>query len=209
MHALRWGIVCAQVWLTALIGLAFMYYNPLNKWALYYARHTALPLFGLTMAVLVGLMGVKNTYPHNYLTLAAFTLLLSVSIGTVLARARYLEMEDLVVQAAALTALLCTGLTAFTLQSRYRFDFLSGPLYAALCALVLAGLWRVVFESPLASTVYALAGCLTFSLYIILDTYMITERLGYDDYIVAAVELYLDLVNLFLSLLRLLAASRS
>ena len=66
-----------------------------------------------------------------------------------------------------------------------------------------------MFESPLASTVYALAGCLTFSLYIILDTYMITERLGYDDYIVAAVELYLDLVNLFLSLLRLLAASRS
>jgi len=204
-----WGVVCAQVWLTALVGLAFMYYNPLNEWALYYTRSTALPLFALTMAVLIGLMGVKNTYPHNYLTLAAFTLLLSVSIGTVLARARYLEMEDSVVQAAALTALLFTGLTAFTLQSRFRFEFLSGPLYVALCALLLAGLWRVAFESQLASTLYALAGCLIFSLYIILDTYMITERLGYDDYIVAAVELYLDILNLFLSLVRLLAATRS
>ena len=205
-----WGIVCAQVWVTALIGMAFMYYDPLNEWALYYGRTAALPLLGLTIAVLFGLTCVKNTYPHNYLTLMVFTLLLSVSVGTVLARARYLEMEGLVVQAAALTALLFVGLTAFTLQSRMRFEFLSGPLYAALCALLLAGAWRFAFPaSQLGETLYALAGCLIFSLYIILDTYLITERLGYDDYIVAAIELYLDILNLFLSLLRLLAAARS
>ena len=53
-------------------------------------------------------------------------------------------------------------------------------------------------------TLYALAGSLVFCIYIIYDTYLITRKLGYDDYIVAAIELYLDMLNLFLFLLSLL-----
>ena len=53
-------------------------------------------------------------------------------------------------------------------------------------------------------TLYALAGSLIFCIYIIYDTYLITRKLGYDDYIVAAIELYLDMLNLFLFLLSLL-----
>ncbi len=53
-----------------------------------------------------------------------------------------------------------------------------------------------------------LAGAILFSLFIIVDTQLIVQRLGYDDYIIAAIELYLDLLNLFLYLLKLLAASR-
>jgi FtsH-binding integral membrane protein len=41
------------------------------------------------------------------------------------------------------------------------------------------------------------------------DTYMITQRLGYDDYIVAAIELYLDVINLFLYVLQFLKSSNS
>lgn len=54
-------------------------------------------------------------------------------------------------------------------------------------------------------SVYALLGSVLFSLYIIYDTYMIAERLDPEDYIVGAIELYLDLVNLFLYILRLLS----
>ena len=35
------------------------------------------------------------------------------------------------------------------------------------------------------------------------------QRLGYDDYIVAAIEIYLDLINLFLYILKFLASSRN
>ena len=52
---------------------------------------------------------------------------------------------------------------------------------------------------------YALAGSLVFCIFIIYDTYLITRKLGYDDYIVAAVELYLDIINLFLRILHVLA----
>ena len=36
------------------------------------------------------------------------------------------------------------------------------------------------------------------------DTYMIHKRLGPDDYIIAAIELYLDIINLFIFILQLL-----
>ena len=39
------------------------------------------------------------------------------------------------------------------------------------------------------------------------DTYMIHKRLGPDDYIIAAIELYLDIINLFLFLLQCMTLS--
>jgi FtsH-binding integral membrane protein len=50
---------------------------------------------------------------------------------------------------------------------------------------------------------YSLFGSIVFSLYIVFDTYMISKRYGYDDYLIASIELYLDVVNLFLYLLQL------
>ena len=61
-----------------------------------------------------------------------------------------------------------------------------------------------MLRSDLLMALYALAGSLVFCIFIIYDTYLITRKLGYDDYIVAAIELYLDMLNLFLFLLSLL-----
>lgn len=66
------------------------------------------------------------------------------------------------------------------------------------------GIFGMIFGLQTGS-VYALLGSVLFSLYIIYDTYMIAERLDPEDYIVGAIELYLDLVNLFLYILRLLS----
>lgn len=40
--------------------------------------------------------------------------------------------------------------------------------------------------------------------YIVWDTRMIMERFGYDDYIIAAIILYVDIINLFLKVLALM-----
>jgi FtsH-binding integral membrane protein len=54
------------------------------------------------------------------------------------------------------------------------------------------------------SLIYAIGGTLLFSGYIVYDTYLINRRLSPDEYIMGAISLYLDFVNLFLSILRLL-----
>lgn len=40
--------------------------------------------------------------------------------------------------------------------------------------------------------VYAGGGCLLFSGYVVYDTYVITKRLSPDEYIMAAISLYLE-----------------
>lgn len=56
------------------------------------------------------------------------------------------------------------------------------------------------------SLIYAIGGTLLFSGYIVYDTYLINRRLSPDEYIMGAISLYLDFVNLFLSILRLLSS---
>ena len=59
-------------------------------------------------------------------------------------------------------------------------------------------------------TIYALFGCLIFSLYIVYDTQKVVggkhhkHQFGTDEYVFAALNLYLDIINLFLYLLEIL-----
>jgi len=55
----------------------------------------------------------------------------------------------------------------------------------------------------------AVGGAALFSLYIVYDVYLIARRLSPDEYIPAAISLYLDIINLFLHILRILASLQS
>jgi FtsH-binding integral membrane protein len=50
----------------------------------------------------------------------------------------------------------------------------------------------------------AIGSAILFSAYIVFDTQQILKRLSPEEYILASVELYLDLLNLFLAILRIL-----
>merc|ERR1712166_1706923 len=56
----------------------------------------------------------------------------------------------------------------------------------------------------LGRAVFSLMGALLFSGYILYDTSVIMLHMGPDDYIMASVSLYLDIINLFLYLLEIL-----
>lgn len=49
----------------------------------------------------------------------------------------------------------------------------------------------VPFNSTM-DLIFALCGCLLFSGYVIYDTYIITKRMSHDEYIAAAISLYLE-----------------
>lgn len=60
---------------------------------------------------------------------------------------------------------------------------------------------------PPSHTIYMLysgLGALLFSAFIVYDTWQLKERFPEDEYVVAAIELYLDIINLFLFILSLL-----
>jgi len=105
------------------------------------------------------------------------------------------------------------ALTIFTMVCPCDFNFLGPFLFASLILLILWGnflYFGMYFFGYSAgwNTGYCIIGTFIFSGYIIYDTNQILKHLGPDDYIIAAIELYLDLINLFLLILRLLGGRK-
>jgi FtsH-binding integral membrane protein len=105
-----------------------------------------------------------------------------------------------------LTGAIFIGLTLFTFQSKIDFSFLGAALSMGLGALILWGLFAMLFGVQ-TGYAYALIGCILFSGYILFDTWLIMDRLSPSEYVLAAIMLYLDIINFFLYLLQLLFSS--
>ncbi|OAY76068.1 BI1-like protein [Ananas comosus] len=58
-------------------------------------------------------------------------------------------------------------------------------------------------------SIYGALAALVFCGFVIYDTDNLIKRYSYDEYIWAAVALYLDIINLFLSLLTIFRASKA
>lgn len=52
----------------------------------------------------------------------------------------------------------------------------------------------------------SVGGALLFCMFIIYDTHQIMTRVNAEEYVLASIELYLDMLNLFVSILRILNA---
>lgn len=65
---------------------------------------------------------------------------------------------------------------------------------------------QLFFYNETIELVFAAAGALLFCGFIIYDTHLLMHKLSPEEYILAAINLYLDIINLFLHLLRLLEA---
>jgi len=166
-----------------------------NVWTLFVS------LFG-TFIVLGLLYWKRHSHPLNFGLLGLFTLMEAFTLGVLTA----FYDNVIVLQALLITTGVFLGLTLFTLQSKYDFSGMGPWLFGGLIALVTTGFVGVFI--PFSSTfnlIYAIGGTLLFSGYIVYDTYLINRRLSPDEYIMGAISLYLDFINLFLNILRLLS----
>jgi len=115
----------------------------------------------------------------------------------------------LVVQAAFMCAGITAGLVAFTFQTKVDFTPLASTCYTMLWVLILVGFMQLFFPfSSQAELVTASGGAALFSLFTVLDTQMMLKRRSTDEYIICALELYLDIINLFLEILRAMDSRR-
>lgn len=101
-----------------------------------------------------------------------------------------------------------TGLTSYVLVTRKNFSFLGGALSAGLWVVLIAMLLGIFFHSAAFHLAIASVGVLLFCGYILYDTSRLLHDTREDDAVGAALRLFLDVVNLFLFLLRILSSSR-
>ncbi|KAL5523564.1 hypothetical protein ACEPAG_7737 [Sanghuangporus baumii] len=166
-----------------------------HPWSLY------LPLLG-TFINLGLLFWKRHSVPANYILLGTFTLFEAFTLGVIMA----FYDTQIILEALVITLGIFIGLSLFTFQSKYDFSGMGPWLFGALIALVMTGFVGIIFPfNKTLDLVYAAGGALIFSGYVVYDTYMIENRLSPDEYIIGAISLYLDFINLFLSILRLLS----
>ncbi|KAL4913923.1 inhibitor of apoptosis-promoting Bax1-domain-containing protein [Aspergillus aurantiobrunneus] len=164
--------------------------------------------FWLMMVSVFGALGFllvtywkRKSYPANLLFLSGFTLLeaYAVSVATSFYESR------IVVQALILTLGMFVALTLFACQTKYDFTNWMPYLFGALWFLILFGFVSAfVPYNSTADLIYGGLAALIFSGYILVDTQLILRHYHVEEEIAASISLYLDVLNLFLAILRIL-----
>ncbi|XP_044486718.1 protein LIFEGUARD 2-like isoform X2 [Mangifera indica] len=118
-----------------------------------------------------------------------------------------------ILESVILTAAVVVSLTLYTFWAARRghdFNFLGPFLFGAIIVLMLFALIQILFPlGKISVMIYGGLASIIFCGYIIYDTDNLIKRYSYDEYIWAAVSLYLDIINLFLSLLTIFRAADS
>jgi FtsH-binding integral membrane protein len=116
----------------------------------------------------------------------------------------------IVLMALVFTLGIFIALTLFACQSKYDFTAWQPYLFGALWVAILFGLMTMFFPySEKIELGYGIVTALIFSGYILVDTQMVMRHYHVEEEIAAAISLYLDIINLFLAILRILNSQQS
>jgi len=142
-------------------------------------------------------------------TVFLFTGLMGASIGPMLNRYAALPNgSELIMQAMGATALIFFSLSAYALTTKKNFSFMGGFLFVGLILAVIASIANIFFQVPAMQLAINAIVVLLMSGFILYDTSNIVHG-GETNYLRATVALYLNILNLFTSLLSLLGAFNS
>ncbi len=177
----------------ALLGLMNFQAVVQYKWVFFIAE----------IAALFGLVFSKSKPGLNLFMLFAFTSLSGVTLvpllGMVIAKAGL----GAVWQALGMTTIVFGLMSVYALKTKNDLANMGKMLFIALIVVLVCSLINLFLGSPMFQVVIAGASAILFSLYIAYDTQNIVKGM-YDSPIDAAVSLYLDFLNVFISILQII-----
>lgn len=206
-----YAILMVQLSITLAFISWFLYHSPTRNFV---GRHpelfiVAIIVLFVCMIALACCGEVRRKAPMNFILLSLFTFaeafMLSVTAS------RYKSEE--VLMAVGITAAVCLGLTLFAFQTKYDFTMCGGILLVAVIILFIFGIVAIFVKGKIITLVYASLGALIFSIYLIYDTQLMMGgdhkySISPEEYIFAALNLYIDIVNIFIYILTIIGASR-
>ena len=167
----------------------------------HYYLYLAAIVFGIVL--LCSIHCCKNNarkVPRNYILLALFTICWTYMVAGFTGQFD----PEVVFMAAALTCAMVVGLTLFACFCKMRLTWLWGIAAAGSIALWPMILFFIIFPSKGLYNVICFFIVILTSIYIIFDTKLIMSYLSVDEYIIGALILYVDIVQLFIYLLSLM-----
>lgn len=206
-----YSILMCQLMLTLGFIITFKYHEKTNLWVRqnHWLFYVSLAVMIVTLISMACCTNVRRTAPTNFIFLGLFTM----AQGFMLGCTTIVYRGDEVMLAVAITAVVCFSLTIFAFQTKWDFTVMGGVLFVAVIILMLFGLVAIFFPGKTMSMVYGCFGAILFSIYLIYDTQLMMGgkhkySISPEEYIFAALNLYLDIVNIFIYILTIIGASR-
>lgn len=202
-----------QLQLTVTFGVIciFVFHEPTKQWARQnsWLWWVAFIIMLVTMISMACCESVRRKTPTNYIFLGIFTLTMSFMLGLVTSTYRANE----VLMAVGITAVVCLALTLFAFQTKWDFTVMGGVLTVAVVILFLFGILCIFFRSQTMSLIYASLGALVFCVYLVYDTQLMMGgkhkySISPEEYVFAALNLYMDIINIFMYILAILGNTR-
>jgi len=143
---------------------------------------------------------MRDVFPQNI----GLVFLFAFAMGLIMSPLVYVletRQPGVVGQAGILTLSSFGVLTAYAWLSRRDFSAWGGFFVTGLWVLIATSLLNLFFQNQTANLWIAGATVFVFSGLLVFDTWRIRNVYGPDDYVLAAVNIYLDLLNMFMAIL--------
>eukprot|EP00347_Sterkiella_histriomuscorum_P015636 403356276 len=170
------------------------------------------------VALFFGIMGIvlscalfcipqlARKVPVNYCLMFAFTFCEAYMVAFCCA---VINDGQIVLAAAFMTAAMVVALTFYAFTTKKDFTVCGAMLFVVSACFLMLGLFTWIM-GPAMRLVYCTLGVILFGVYLVIDTQLVCGGKRYslnkEDYIYGAIILYLDILNIFLYILQILAA---
>ncbi|XP_061463217.1 protein lifeguard 1 isoform X1 [Rhineura floridana] len=175
-----------------------------NVWT-YYVSYV---VFFISLIVLSCCGEFRRKHPWNLVAMSILTLSLSYMVGMI---ASFYE-TDAVIMAVGITATVCFTVVIFSLQTKYDFTSCRGVLIVCLVVLFIFAILCIFIRNRILQIVYASLGALLFTCFLAVDTQMILGNkqlaISPEEYVFAALNLYTDIINIFLYILAIIGRAK-
>lgn len=190
----------------------FTFHDGTIKWVSRYPWliFLALGVYLVTIIAMSCCTNVRRNAPMNYIFLILFTISQSFLLGITASHFEAIE----VLMAIGITAAICLALTLFAFQTKWDFTTMGGILvcFSTILLIFMIIVWFIPNNNIWRLAVSCLA-VLLFSMYLVYDTQLIIGgkhkySISPEEYIFAALSLYLDIINIFLHILTIIGIAR-
>jgi FtsH-binding integral membrane protein len=199
-----YGIILFQLLITTTV----IYFSMTNEILMKFMLSNVWPLYlscvaSITVVIILVCGKLTRTVPVNYFLLIVLTLLeaFMASYTTI-----YFQPISVLV-CAGLTMLIVFALTMYACFTKRDMTMMGGFLFCFSIILIFLGIVGFFFTSYFYQMFLNSLGVLLMSLYLIFDTQLVVGNkrnlIDVDDYILGALNIYLDIISLFLRILKL------
>lgn len=199
-----YALVLVSVIVT-MVGASFGLSQPQLMLAV--AQHPFIAFFA-SLAPLLMATRKKTDFPFNI----GLVLLFNFVMGVIISPALFFygrTQPGLIGQAAVLTLGAFGILTLYAFVSRRDFSPWGSFLMVGLWVLIGTMLLNLFFQNAVVDLWLASVTVLLFSGLLVYDTWRLRNVYGPDEYVGAAVQIYLDLLNIFMAILRVMGNRRN